>query len=194
MAWKVLVADDNEDTWGVVRACLRKFAYRGLAADVLWAATASEAEAILHRDSDIALALVDVVMESPTAGLDLIERIRQEGRIWRTRVVLLTGNPDVAPRSEATQQFDLDGYIDKAQMTPERLYATTYSAVRAYDLISRLDRARKSIVDAVTMLQSKDQRDVVARSLTEALHSITQEETIADSQWEWGSVAERPKS
>ncbi|MBJ7019594.1 phosphodiesterase, partial [Vibrio cholerae] len=50
-----------------------------------------EARKVMAERSDIALALVDVVMETEHAGLDLVRYIREELQNRQVRLVLRTG-------------------------------------------------------------------------------------------------------
>ncbi|MGB1060984.1 MAG: hypothetical protein ACPGZU_12690, partial [Ketobacter sp.] len=62
--WKVLVVDDEEDVVSVTRLVLASFKFEGRAIELLPARSAEQARKVLEQHSDIAVAFIDVVMES----------------------------------------------------------------------------------------------------------------------------------
>ncbi len=58
----------------------------------------------MRANPDVAVVLLDVIMESDTAGLDLVEFIRKELKNETVRIILRTGQPGQAPerRSSST--------------------------------------------------------------------------------------------
>lgn len=189
MVWKILIVDDDPDVAEVVRMSLADFSYRGRRAEISLAQSAAEARGILSRRSDFAIVYMDVVMESRTAGLDLISEIRQAGLGWKTRYVLLTAHTVEAPEKDATRVYDLDGYIDKSDMTYNRLYAYTYSAVRSYDLLDRVDRSREAVLKAVQGLDELGVTNGVKRNvdaISTELKSASKDLSVK-ADWNWGN-------
>ena len=78
--WKVLIVDDDRDVAATTILVLRDVEVEGRPLDLLSAYSAAEAKQILSEHPDIGLALIDVVMETPNAGLELIHHIRHEMR------------------------------------------------------------------------------------------------------------------
>lgn len=95
--WKILLVDDEPDVHKVTEIVLRNFKFEGRPLEILNAYSGSEARTILQNHQDIAVALVDVVMESDDAGLNLVDHIRNETDNHRVRLVLRTGQPGQAP-------------------------------------------------------------------------------------------------
>jgi len=98
-------------------------------------------------NKDIALALIDVVMETDDAGLRLVEYIRSELNNRMIRLVIRTGQPGVAPERFVIDNFDIDDYKDKTELTVQRLYTTVRTSLKSYrDLqtieLNRLGLAR----------------------------------------------------
>lgn len=130
--WKVLIVDDEPDIRKLTRMSLRDFSFANRSLEFLEADSATSARAILGKHPDIALALIDVVMESPDAGLKLVEFIRQEqGNIF-IRIVIRTGQPGIAPERYVIDHYDIDDYKDKTELTSTRLYTSVRSALKAY--------------------------------------------------------------
>ncbi|MGJ8669285.1 MAG: response regulator [Oceanococcus sp.] len=189
MSWKVLVVDDDIDINRIIQAYLEPLLYIGSPVSVLSANSALEAKALFAEQDDIAVAFIDLQMETNSAGLDLIHHLRAENITPHTRIFLLTGNTDRAPRWETTQKFDLDGYLDKAQIDPESILASTYSAIRSYDLISRLDTSRQSIFNAVRMLKALDEADQGAHKVEAIISRLIDsgESLHTEADWSWDS-------
>lgn len=141
-AWKVLVVDDEADIRTLTRLNLKGFSFDGRELQFLEAASAHEARQLLAKNDDIAVALVDVVMETDDAGLRLVEYIRQELNNPMIRLVIRTGQPGVAPERFVIDNFDIDDYKDKTELTATRLYTTVRSALKAYRDLKTIDLNR----------------------------------------------------
>ena len=83
----------------------------------LHAYSAGEARQLLQSIPDIALILLDVVMETVDAGLRLVEAIRGEMNQHDIKIVLRTGQPGYAPEDTVSHQFSIDGYTTKSKLT-----------------------------------------------------------------------------
>lgn len=141
-SWKVLVVDDEADIRTLTRLNLKGFGFDGRELQILEAASAHEARQVLAEHDDIALALIDVVMETDDAGLRLVEYIRQELGNKMIRLVIRTGQPGVAPERYVIDNFDIDDYKDKTELTATRLYTTVRSALKAYRDLKTIDLNR----------------------------------------------------
>jgi len=130
--WTLLLVDDDEDIIEVTRLVLEDVEFDGRGLRILSAHSAKEARQIFETESGIALALVDVVMETEHAGLDLIRYVREELRNTETRLVLRTGNPGAAPPLEIVRHLEIDDYKEKTELTAERLELTVLTALRSY--------------------------------------------------------------
>lgn len=141
--WRVLVVDDDPDLHSVTRLCYVDFSYEGRTLQVLSAHSAAEAREVLrHNGGDIALILLDVVMETETAGLELARFIREELHNRIVRIVLRTGQPGQAPPRDVVRQYEIDDYRTKTELTFERLHALTVTALRTYSVL-RAQEARE---------------------------------------------------
>jgi HD-GYP domain-containing protein (c-di-GMP phosphodiesterase class II)/CheY-like chemotaxis protein len=145
--WKLLVVDDEEDVRRLTTLNLRGFEFAGRGLDLIEASSAAEAMDRLREHGDIAAALIDVVMETDDAGLKLVEYIRNEMHNRMIRLIIRTGQPGVAPERYVIDNFDIDDYKDKTELTVQRLYTTLRTALKGYrDLqtieLNRLGLAR----------------------------------------------------
>lgn len=130
--WKVLIADDDPQIHEVTTFVLKNFTFEGAPLQILQAYSASEAEKVFKAHDDIALAMIDVVMETDHAGLELVEYVRDTLKNKTTRIVLRTGQPGYAPMHEVIEKYDINDYKEKTELTSAKLKVLLYSALRAY--------------------------------------------------------------
>ena len=130
--WTILLVDDEQAVLDVTTLVLEDFEYQGKRLRMLCANSAAEAREIFQREPEIAMAFIDVVMETEHAGLDLIRYVRTELHNHDTRLVLRTGNPGAAPPLEIMRHMEVDDYREKTELTAERLEITVLTALRAY--------------------------------------------------------------
>ncbi|WP_434616661.1 DUF3369 domain-containing protein [Azospirillum sp. B2RO_4] len=143
--WTMLIVDDEPEVHAITKLVLSDFAYKGRKARFLSAHSAAEARRILARESDIALILLDVVMETEDAGLRLVHHIREELRNRNVRIILRTGQPGQAPERAVILDYDINDYKAKTQLTAQQLFTTTVAALRSYEDIVTIDANRRGL-------------------------------------------------
>ena len=132
--WKVLLVDDEPDVHQVSQLILADVQFDGRGIDLLSAHSAAQAREMLARERDVALVLLDVVMETDDAGLALVQHIREQRRDRLVQVVLRTGQPGMAPEREVVSRHEINGYWLKTDLTAQRLRSIVISALRTYRL------------------------------------------------------------
>ena len=153
--WRVLIVDDDTDVHKATELAMQGLQVEGQPLAFLHAKSAAEARALLRQEPDIAVVLLDVVMESDDAGLQLVRHIREELRLRAVRIVLRTGQPGYAPEIETVQAYDINDYKTKSELTRTRLYTVLTAAIRSYRQIRALEANRQGlemIVEASTEL------------------------------------------
>ncbi len=145
MPWKVLIADDEPDVHSVTRLALRNIEFHGRKLELISAYSATEAFEILSQHHDIAVLLLDVVMETDDAGLRLVHRIRQELGNALIRIVLRTGQPGQAPEQEVIVNYDINDYKAKTELTTQKLFTTVISSLRSYESLFALENHRQGL-------------------------------------------------
>jgi len=141
-AWRILVVDDDADVHSTTTFALGNVEMQGRPLAFLHAYSASEAFEALAREDDIAVVLLDVVMERADAGLRLVRRIRDELGLHDLRIILRTGQPGYAPEMEAISGYDINDYRTKSELTRTKLYTTVAAAIRSYQQIRALEANR----------------------------------------------------
>jgi response regulator RpfG family c-di-GMP phosphodiesterase len=143
--WKVLIVDDDAGVHQVTELALKHFEYKGRGLEFISAYSAQEAKAIIGRDRDIAVVLLDVVMETENAGFDVVAFIRGVIGNKRVRIILCTGNPEYAPERYVIDHYDINDYREKSNLTQDKLYAAIYMGLKTYDDITTLNSQRRSL-------------------------------------------------
>lgn len=135
--WHLLVVDDDSEVHAVTLLALKNVEILGKKLKFYSAESAEQAKEFLQKDIPFALALIDVVMETDTAGLDLVRWIRNVNNNEHIRLVLRTGQPGQAPEKEVITNYDINDYKEKTELTATKLYTLTYACLRAYrDIIA----------------------------------------------------------
>ncbi|MCP3849691.1 MAG: DUF3369 domain-containing protein [Gammaproteobacteria bacterium] len=147
--WKVLVVDDEEQVHIVTRMVLGEFSFDGRQLEIIHAYSGNEAIELFHKYRDIAICLLDVVMETDTAGLDVVRQVRDKIKNIYTRIVLRTGQPGQAPEDEVIKELDINDYKDKTELTHSKLHTLIYSCLRSYRDIIALDNTRKGLEQVI---------------------------------------------
>ncbi len=169
--WRVLIVDDDVDVHAVTRLALRNVNFKGRALELFSAYSGREAFGVLRDTPDIALVLLDVVMETDDAGLLLVQRIREELGNSTVRVVLRTGQPGQAPEQRVIVEYDINDYKAKTELTTQKLFTTVIAALRAYESLTMLERSRiglgKILAGATNLYQIQSLREFASGVLNQ---------------------------
>ncbi len=156
--WKVLLVDDEPDIHAVLHLALQDVRVEGRPLRLLDARSADAARALLAEHPDIALILLDVVMETERAGLELVRHVRRERGDARIQIVLVTGQPGYAPQREVVVDYEINGYRLKSELTTEKIFVSVYSALRAYRTLDLLEQQRRDLEDLAAALREGQER------------------------------------
>ena len=111
--WKVLIVDDEQVVHSVTKWVLKDFVYHQKKVEFLSAYSAVEAMDLLVRHQDLAVILLDVVMEEQDSGLKLVQYIREELENKNIRIILRTGQAGLAPENKVILDYDINDYKEK---------------------------------------------------------------------------------
>jgi len=147
---KILIVDDEATVHTVTIGALKNKLFDGKKLDILTALSAKEAKNILQEHDDISLALIDVVMETPEAGLELVEYIRNTLKNKMIRLVLRTGQPSLAPEEEVIEHYDINDYKEKTELTARKLYTLVRTSIKQYQQYRDLQDSRDAVYEKMT--------------------------------------------
>jgi signal transduction histidine kinase len=137
--WKVLIIDDDEDIHRVTQLVLKRFAFLGKRLQFFSAYSAEAGKQILSVQDDIAVILLDVVMEQEDSGLMLAQYIRQELKNKLVRIILRTGQAGRAPENDVIMKYDINDYKEKTELTQQKLYTAMVTALRSFRDLSIME-------------------------------------------------------
>ncbi|MDZ7924844.1 MAG: EAL domain-containing protein [Marinagarivorans sp.] len=149
--WNILIVDDDAQVHAATKFALKGTEILHHTINFIDAYSAREAKELLQTTKDIAVILLDVVMETPNAGLDLIAYIRGDLGLDNVRIVLRTGEPNQAPEMAVIRDYDINDYKIKSEITQKSLYACLTSAVRCYEQIKTIKEGKETLNDVLTM-------------------------------------------
>ncbi len=130
--WEVLVVDDEKDVHSVTKLALASWRYKGRKLSFTHATSGREAISILRKKNEYAVILLDVVMESELAGLEVAKFLRRRLNNDRTQIILRTGHPGTISEHEAAEHHGCNFYEPKSYVTSERLRSVMASALGGY--------------------------------------------------------------
>lgn len=137
--YKVLVVDDDEEIHKITKISLRNIKFDEIDVVLLDAYNIPETEKMLGLHPDIAVILLDVVMETDDAGLRLVKYIREEIKNDRVRIILRTGQPGVAPEAKVMMEYDINDYKNKTDLTSVNLVSAVMGCLRNYRDIMKIN-------------------------------------------------------
>jgi diguanylate cyclase (GGDEF)-like protein len=147
--WQILVVDDDPQVHDTTLLALQGTRVLDRPLNLIHAHSAQEAQDILAHNPDIAVVLLDVVMEAEHAGLDLVRVIRENLGMDKVRIILRTGQPGYAPELEVIRDYDINDYRTKSELSRTRLITSLTAALRSYEQISALEHSRRGLAKMV---------------------------------------------
>jgi CheY-like chemotaxis protein len=175
--WKILIVDDEADVHSVTTYMIKGMDYQGRGFEFFHAYSGHEARQILSTHHDIAVILLDVVMETDDSGLQLVRYIREDLGNRTVRIVLRTGQPGKAPAAKVILEYDINDYKEKTELTLDKMLVTVISALRSYNFIVTIENNRKGlkkIIDASADIFERQSLQKLGSGVLGQLTSILQ--------------------
>lgn len=151
--WRILIVDDDVDVHVVTKFSLRNATFKGRPLIFFHAYSGKEGLSMMRTTPDVALVLLDVVMETDNAGLILARQIRGELGNHVVRVVLRTGQSGQALEQSVIVDYDINDYRTKSDLTTQKLFTTVISALRSYDSILTATRSQDALKIALAKIK-----------------------------------------
>lgn len=173
--WKIAVIDDDPAVHDGTRFALSDYSLNGQRLEILSAHSAAEGRKLMAAHNDIAAVLLDVIMETDVAGLDLVEYIRNELKNETVRIILRTGQPGQAPERRVIVQYDINDYKAKTELTADKLFTSLTAALRSYQQLERMVQTRRGleiIIDAASTLYDFKSMQRLAEGVLTQLASL----------------------
>jgi signal transduction histidine kinase len=173
--WKIAVIDDDKAVHEGTRFALSDYRLNGQGLEILSAYSAAEGRKLMREHPDVAAVLLDVIMETDVAGLELVEYIRSELKNETVRIILRTGQPGQAPERRVIVQYDINDYKAKTELTADKLFTSLTAALRSYQQLERMVQTRRGleiIIDAASTLYDFKSMQRLAEGVLTQLTSL----------------------
>lgn len=134
--YKVLIVDDEPEMHVTTKMILKNFTFEGRGLEFIDTYTGNDAIKAFKENPDIAVILLDVIMEENDAGFKVVHYIRNTLNNIFVRIILRTGQPGYAPEESVIVDYDINDYLLKTDITVQRLFTSFYQTLRSYrDLV-----------------------------------------------------------
>jgi len=141
-SWKIIIVDDEGGVHEITKIALDGFSFEGKAVTFLSAYSGEEAKEMIRENPDVAVILLDVVMETDDSGLKIVRYIREDLKNNFTRIILRTGQPGKAPAKEVIVGYDINDYKEKSTLDNQELFTTVTASLRAYRDLRTIEKNR----------------------------------------------------
>ncbi len=160
-AWTVLIVDDEPEIHQVTLLVLGDMVFEDKPLCFLSAYSAAEAKQAIQNHPDIAVILLDVIMETDDAGLQVVDYIRNQLGNEQVQIILRTGQPGQVPEASVIRDYDINDYRTKTELTTQKLVTSLITALRVFcALRARDDYAQKLQRFNLTLEQEVKNRTV----------------------------------
>src|SRR5215210_174135 len=143
--WKIAIIDDDPAVHEGTRFALYDYRLNGQGVEILSAYSAEEGRELMRANPNVAVILLDVVMETDDAGLSLVDYIRTELKNETVRIILRTGQPGQAPERQVIVDYDINDYKAKTELTADKLFTALTAALRSYQQLQRMVETRRGL-------------------------------------------------
>jgi CheY-like chemotaxis protein len=188
--WRILIVDDDVDVHVVTKFALSTSTFQGRRLSFLHAYSGKEALELLTATPDIALVLLDVIMETDDAGLRVASKIRTELHNDLVRIVLRTGQPGQALEHSIIVDYDINDFWCKADLTTRKLFTTVIASLRAYTTLKAAVAARDTLNAQLT--QARNQQAAVNKHAL--VVTLDPAGVIIDANERFCAVAGKPRA
>jgi len=164
-SWKILVVDDEDQVHTATEISLRKFVFENKSLTFINAYSAREAKELIQENPDVAIILLDVIMETDDAGLNFVKYVREFLGNQLVRIILRTGQPGQVPEKSIIINYDINDYKTKTELTTSKLYTTMLTALRSFSLSHKLQseiERREQVEQALRISQEKEYQKSLA--------------------------------
>lgn len=144
-SWKVLIVDDEIEIHDITKLALKEFIFENKSITFFSAYSGKEAKEIIKNNDDIALILLDVVMETEEAGLAVVKYIRDILNNKIVRIILRTGQPGQIPEDVVIVNYDINDYKSKTELTNKKLFTTVVTALRSFSSLNQIESSKSEL-------------------------------------------------
>lgn len=191
--WRVLIVDDEPAVHEVTSLVLSGLSFRERKLSFIHAYDSAQARQLLSEYDDIAVILLDVVMETDDAGLQLVRHIRRQLCNHLVRIILRTGQAGIAPERLLILDYDINDYKEKTDLTAQKLSTAVVAALRGYQALTELADLNRALelrvaerTEELQQTNAQLQRSLNALEQGERAGRQVQFKMLPKPEWEYG--------
>lgn len=183
--WKILLVDDDVEIHKVTKLALGDLEFEGKSLSFFSAYSGDEAKNIMQENPDIAMILLDVIMETDNAGLEVVKYIRNTLQNKLVRIILRTGQPGKVPEDTIMLTYDINDYKTKTELTRKKLYTKVITSLRGFSALFKIEKSKQELSDiALENAKLYEQIERYAATLEAKVAERTQELELKNHQLE----------
>ncbi|HSY26157.1 MAG TPA: ATP-binding protein, partial [Burkholderiaceae bacterium] len=160
-----------KDVHRITKLTLRNFRFSDQELQFFDTYSGKSTREIIAANPDIAVILLDVVMETDDAGLQIVKYIRNELRNPFLQIVLLTGQPGVNLEQDIVVNYEINDYKTKTELTSTRLITSLVTALRAYQNLRAMEDNRLNLMRMKKNLHEQTHHLHVAAEISRKISS-----------------------
>lgn len=168
--WKILIVDDDDSYHTSAKQTLKNISYKNRTIEFLDAYSAEEAVGIIEKHPDIAIVLLDIVLETEHAGLHLIHRIRGDSNNRYCSIIVQAGEFVNPTEEELATQYEINGIITKSRSSDTRLKTVIITNLRAVETLRTVASTRRQF--------ENNAYEMLIETMNEGIASVDLEENI----------------
>lgn len=146
--FRVLIVDDSKTIHSEIKSAIKNLTIENKGVSIDDAYGYEEFKST-YEPNKYALVMTDLVMEEEDSGMKVINYIRHVANDSKTRIILMTANPEKVPQELLIRDCDINSYIEKKSMNEFSLKLTVISLLKAYKDIIAFEKAINSIEHVV---------------------------------------------
>lgn len=187
-SWKILIVDDEAEVHQVTKLALKNFIFEGKPLTFLSAYSGEEAKQVIADNLDLAMILLDVVMEKDDAGLEVVNYIRSSLKNEFVQIIIRTGQPGKCPETVVILNYEINDYKTKTELTKPKLLTAVVTALRTFSEIKKLDSTKVEMerlaqANANLYHQAKYYSQILEAKVEERTQELTLKEArLAEAQ------------
>jgi response regulator RpfG family c-di-GMP phosphodiesterase len=147
--WNILIVDDEPEVHAVTKLALNDFVFDNKCLNFISAYSGKEAKEKLNEYNNISVVFLDIVMETDDAGIDVVKYIRNTIKNKKSRIILRTGQPGTYPERDIVENYDINDYKNKTELSAQKLRTSISSSLRSYKDIVNLSKYQNIIKNTV---------------------------------------------
>ncbi|MBF8273604.1 MAG: response regulator receiver sensor signal transduction histidine kinase [Magnetococcales bacterium] len=141
LPWKIMIVDDDPEVHKVHGELLKDFFFENRSVQLVSSFSGSQAKERIRENKDVALILLDLVMETQDSGIEVAHYIRKELKMNTIRIVLCSAKEDPWDEDGLFKSVGINDCYNKTGLDAARLRTLVRSALRGYWELEQLKTA-----------------------------------------------------